>query len=285
MLALQDPEPFLGGFRAGLQELGYVEGRTVHVEVLTAGGSVQRLDALAAELVNRRYDVIATIQNAAAAAAKRATIRIPIVLIASGDPVGSGLVNDLARPGGNVTGMSAATPGGKSLELLKEILPRMHRVAALLHRPDAEFGRAFLEQVEPVATSLAVKTQPLWITTAEDMDKTFADLRAGSIDAAVLQGSLPLRVAELALRHRIPTAASSSRFAGTDVLVNYAQDGADTARKAAAYVDRILKGASPAELPIQQPTKFELVVNARTARALGVTVPRTVLIRADRVIG
>ena len=284
VLSLQDPEPFLSGFRAGLRELGYVEGMNIRLEVRSAGGSIERLNDYAADFARNKYDVIATIQNAAAVAAKRATTRIPIVLISSGDPVASGLVADLARPGGNITGMSAATPAGKSLELLAEILPALQRVAAIVHKPDAAFGNAFLDQLGPVAQRLALQTRPVWIGRSDEIDKLVADFRKDRIDAAVLQGSLPLRVAEVALKHRIPTAASSSRFAGTEVLVNYSQDGTDVARKAAAYVDRILKGANPRDLPVQQPTKFELVINTRTARALSVTVPQSVLIRADRVI-
>ncbi|MEP7206603.1 MAG: ABC transporter substrate-binding protein, partial [Casimicrobiaceae bacterium] len=284
VLALQDPEPFWTAFRAGLRELGYAEGKNIHVELRIADGVRVSLDVHAADLVRNNFDVIATIQNAPAVAAKRATTDIPIVLITSGDPITSGLVASLARPEGNVTGMSGAAPTGKAVAVLREIVPNLRRIAALLHQPNPAFGNALLEQVESFGRSLGVTVRPIWIDATDDMDAAFRDLAKDRIDAVVLQGSLPRVTAELALKYRVPAAASSSRFAGTDVLVNYAQDAADVSRKAAVYVDRILKGAKPADLPIQEPTKFELVINQRTARALGLTVPRSVLLRATNVI-
>ena len=282
VLALQDPEPFWTAFRAGLRELGYTEGKNIHLELRTADGDRERLDAQAADLVRDQYDLLATIQNAPALAAKRATTRIPIVLISAGDPVASGIVANLARPGGNITGMSGAIPAGKSVEVLREIVPSLRRVAVLLHKPDAAFGKAFLEQVQLVGRSLAVEIRPIWIGPNDDMEAIFRALAKERIDAAVIQGSIPLSAVELALKHRVPASAASSRFAGTSVLVNYAQDASDVSRKAAVYVDRILRGANPGDLPIQQPTKFELIINQKTARALGLNVPQSVLLRAGQ---
>jgi putative tryptophan/tyrosine transport system substrate-binding protein len=287
VLALpKKPEPYWSEFRKGLRELGYVEGKNIHPDLRTGEGDAQRLEQQAADVVSARYDLIATIQTAPALIAKRATSSILIVLISAGDPVATGIVTHLARPGGNITGTSGAATQTtlKTFEILREIIPNLRRVAAIAAMADEIFGKAFLAQGQTAGKALSMEVKPFWIRADADLDSAFAEISKQRLDAAIIQPSLPLSAGDLALKHRIPMVAANVRFADAGCIMTYSQDLVDTCRKAAGYVDRILKGAKPADLPIQQPTKFELVMNQKTARALGMKVPEAVLARADRVI-
>jgi putative ABC transport system substrate-binding protein len=282
---LENAEPFYGLFRDALRDLGLVAGKTIHIELRTSGGQPRLLAQHAAELVRDKFDIIATIQTPAALAAKQATTEIPIVLVVAGDPVATGLVATLARPGGNITGMSGSGPEAavKSLELMREILPSLRRVGALIDAADS-FSKPFLDQVQLAGRRLAIQIQPVVVRASSEIDSALSALAKDKAGAVIIQPSLPLGVIELALKHRLPAIAPNSRYAAAGCLMTYSQDVADSCRKAATYVDRILKGAKPAELPVEQPTKFELVINQKTARALGLIVPQSVLLRADRVI-
>jgi putative ABC transport system substrate-binding protein len=282
---LGNAEPFYGLFRDALRDIGLVPGKTIQLELRTSAGQPKLLAQHAAELVSRRFDIIATIQTPAALAAKQATADIPIVLVVAGDPVATGLVATLARPGGNVTGMSGSGPEAavKSLELMREIVPSLRRVGALIDATDA-FSKPFLEQIQLAARRLSMQIQAVVIRANNEIDAALAAMTKEKAGAVIVQPSLPLDVIELALNHRLPAIAPNSRYAAAGCVMTYSQDVADSCRKAANYVDRILKGAKPAELPVEQPTKFELVINQKSARALGLTVPQSVLLRADRVI-
>ncbi|MGH7265797.1 MAG: ABC transporter substrate-binding protein [Candidatus Rokuibacteriota bacterium] len=278
------------GFRQGLRERGYVDGETVALEYRWAEGKVDRLPALAAELVALEVDVIVTGGELAIGAARRATATIPIVMGASNDPVGAGLVKSLARPGGNVTGMTILSPelSAKRLDLLKQLLPRVSRVA-VLYNPAFPGSRLDLEQTQAAGRALRLTLQPVEVRTAEAVTQAFADRVLDQADAL-----LPLAdpfftflrepLVELAARHRRPAMYYWREFVEAGGLASYGPSLPDLYRRAAGHVDKILKGASPADLPIEQPTKFELAVNLKTARALGLAVPRSVLVRADHVI-
>ena len=285
-LFVGNPEPSWRLFRDGLRALGYIEGRTVRFELRTAGGESGRLSGLADELVRLKVDLIVAFQTPAVAAAKQATRDIPIVMATSGDPVANRLVASLARPGGNITGMASATAelGGKTLELIRELLPKARRVAVLANTTDP-FTTPFLEHIGRGANAVSIAVQPLMVRDAADFDAAFAAMRRDGADAFIHQPSLPrMRAIELGLQHRLPSISPSRPYAEAGGLMSYAADLAVQLREAATYVDRILKGAKPAELPVAQPTKFELVVNLRTAKALGLTLPASLVDRADEVI-
>ena len=277
-------EPYWSFFREGLRELGYVEGKNIQLELRVAK-SADLLPDLAAELVRLKVDVIATVQGRPAEVAKQATKEIPIVLAPVGDPLVLGLVTSLARPGGNITGVSVTLgeAAGKTLELMRDIIPKLRRVAALVDTA-TPFGKPFLERVQGAGKLLGVEIQPVMVKGTGDLTVVLPFLSKARPDAAIIQPSLGAPAIELVLKQRIAPASPNSGLAEAGCLITYSADISDLCRKAAGYVDRILKGAKPADLPIQQPTKFELVVNLRTARALGLTVPQSVLARADRVI-
>jgi putative ABC transport system substrate-binding protein len=279
-----------GAFLEGLRELGYMEGRNLVIERRYAEGNEDRLPELAAELVRLKLDVIVAMGGSPPYAAKGATSTIPIVFTNNGDPVGSGLVASLARPGGNVTGLSLTTPEllGKRLQLLKETVPGVSRVA-VLSNPTSPMHALSLREAEVAARALHVQVQIVEARAPGELAGAFSAATKGSAGALVVLGG-PLymrertRIAELAAKSRLPVMAAQREYAEAGSLLAYGANLRESHRRAAAYVDKILKGAKPGDLPIEEPTKFELVVNLKTARALGLTIPPTVLARADEVI-
>jgi len=280
-------------FRQGLRDLGYVEGRNVLIEYRDAEGKLDRLPALAAELVALKVDVIVAPNTPAALAAQQATRTLPIVFIGVGEPVRSGLVTTLARPGGNVTGLSVISPElvGKWLELLKQAVPGVSRVAAL-RQPGAMDDRTekdMLEGADVAARKLGVRLQVVEARGPADFQRAFSDMaraRAGALTVrpAPMFMSERRRLVDLAAENRLPTVYPWREFVDAGGLMAYGPNLADLYRRAATYVDKILKGAKPADLPIEQPSKFELVINLKTAKALGLTIPQSLLLRADEVI-
>jgi len=281
-----DPSEILQRFREGLRKLGYVEGRTIQIEVRSAEGNLERLPALAAGLVREQADVIGAWMTPAVLAAKSATSEIPIVMIGAGDPVGMGIVASLARPGGNITGMAGQTTelAAKQVELLKDALPGLSRIAALCNASDP-FSKPFLQEIERAGKAQSVEIVPVEVTAGASVDAAFPAMAGKKIGAVIVQPSLPIAdAARLASRYRIPAVSPNGSFAGAGGLMAYANDPAEGPSLAAGFVDRILKGAKPADLPVEQPTKFELVVNLKTAKAIGLTLPQSILARADEVI-
>jgi len=278
------------GFIQGLRELGYVEGRNITIEWRVSEGKYERLPDLAAELVRRNVDVIVVPADQNALAAKRATRAIPIVVTSSADPVGSGLVASLARPGGNITGLSAvAGPEivGKQLELIKAIIPQVSRVAILLN-PGNTFHAVWVREARIAAQSLTLQVQAVEAREPDDLGAAFGAMAAERAGAVIILGDGMFilhqkRIAELVAKSRLPTIGSRD-MVNTVGLMSYGASGPELFRRAATYVDKILKGAKPADLPVQQPTKYELVINLRTAKALGLTIPQPLLLRADEVI-
>jgi len=274
-----------------LNRLGWVEGQNLVIEYRWGEGDVERLPELAAELVRLKMDVIVAPAGSAALAAKKATSTIPIVMIFPSDPVELGLVASLRRPGGNVTG-TTFTPSGeifaKQLQILKEAVPRVSRVAFLVHPTDATFAPQ-IKEVERAARSLGIRLQRLEAQRPEDFDAAFAAMARERADALLVVGVSTFlahraRLAELAVKNRMPTMCSFREMVEAGGLMSYAVNMADFVGRAAVYVDKIFKGAKPADLPVEQPTSFELVINLTTARALGLAIPRPVLQRADELI-
>ena len=286
ILLVGNREPFSKLFWEGLHQFGYIDGQNIQVEFRSAEGKLGLLPALAAELVRLKVDIIVASETPSVQAAKRATSEIPIVMAPSGDPVGTGLVASLARPGANVTGLSAATAelAGKSLELIREIIPAASRVAALAD-PTNAFTKPFLEQINLAAKTVGIAIQVVMVRGTEEFGPAFEEMSSKRIEAVIVQPTLPRApIVELVQKHRIPAVSGNRAFADAGGLMSYAGSLADRYRNAAPYVDKILKGAKPSDLPVQQPTKFELVINLKTAKALGLTVPQTLLARADEVI-
>jgi len=283
----------LEAFRQGLRDLGYVEGRNVAIEIRDAERKLERFPALAAELVALKVDVILAGSTPHALAAKQATRTLPIVFAAADDPVGSGLVTSLARPAGNLTGLSLFAPElvGKRLEVLKQAVPGVTRVA-LLWQPGGLGERTEqdqLKEADVAARALGVRVQFVEARGPADFDRAFSDMtraRAGAL--SVLTGLMfyveRKRLVDLAAKHRLPAVYAWREGVDSGGLMSYGPDTADLFRRAATYVDKILKGAKPGDLPIEQPTKFELVINLKTAKALGLTIPPSLLLRADQVI-
>ncbi len=277
-------------FRQGMRELGYVEGKNIVIEWRSGDGKVERQSELAAEVVRLKVNVIVTSGPTMTRAAKQATATIPIVMAFDPDPVGNGFIAGLARPGGNITGLSALSPelSGKQLELLKEIVPRLSRVAVL--GTSAEPGNAqTLREIELAAGAFGVKLQYLEIADPRDIEPAFQAAnkeRAGAM--LVLQTPVfnPKRkqIAELALKNRLPAIYPQSQWVDDGGLMSYGVSFAALYHRAATYVDKILKGAKPADLPVEQPTKFEFIVNLKAAKQIGFTIPPNVLARADKVI-
>jgi putative ABC transport system substrate-binding protein len=277
-------------FRQGLRELGYVEGKNIVIEGRFAEGKADRLPGLASELVRLKVDVIVTSGPAATRAAKEATVTIPIVTAQDPDPVGNGLVASLARPGGNITGLSTLAPeiSGKRLELVKEIVPRLSRVAVLGSSTTPGNAQA-LRETELAARALGVQLQFLDVLSPKTIETAFRGAAKGRADALlVLQSPVFVnerrQLADLAVKSRLPTIYDRREFVDDGGLMCYGTNFADLSRRAATYVDKILKGAKPADLPVEQPTKFELVINLKAAKQIGLTIPVNVLARADRVI-
>ena len=277
-------------FRRGLRDLGYVEGRTIAIEYRWAEGKPERMREFAEELVRLKVDVIIAPSSVYTGAAKRATSEIPVIFMSHADPIGSGHVASLARPGGNITGLSImmTETNVKGLELLKEAVPGLARVAVVWD-PATPSHRPGLKAVEVAGPALGLRIQPVAVRSATEFDSAFSAIvreRAGG----VLVLSTPIfiagakRLAELALTHKLPTMFGPRHHVEAGGLMSYSPDRADLYRRGAIYVDKILKGAKPADLPVQQPTRFELVINLKTAKALGLTIPPSFLNRADEVI-
>jgi ABC-type uncharacterized transport system substrate-binding protein len=273
-------------FREAMQDLGYIEGQSIRYEFRSDEGQLSRLPELAAELVRLKVDLIVTWFTPAAQAAKEATHEIPIVMALVGNPVETGLVESLARPGGNITGMAgvAAELAGKSVQLIRDMLPTAHRVVALANAPDP-FSKPFVEHIRLGGAATATIIDPIMIHGVAELDAAFLAMEKDPPDAVIVQPSLPTkRVAELAMRYRIPTVSVIRGFAKDGGLMAYQSTEIDLYRQSASYVDKVLKGAKPADLPIQQPTKFELIINMKTANAIGLTMPPAFLARADELI-
>jgi putative ABC transport system substrate-binding protein len=279
-------------FRQGLRELGYVEGQNLVIEYRYAEGRDDRLADLAAELVRLKVDVIVAVAGAAATrAVQHATRTIPIVMAGGIDPVGDGLVASLARPGGNTTGFSNLTVElpGKRLEILKEAVPQSARIAVLANPATAGYESA-MNNLTVAARALGLHLHVVELRRADELDATFAAMTRAGADALLVVGepllldSLRGRTVDLAATHRLPTMYSQKSSVEAGGLMSYGPSLPDMHRRAATYVDKILKGAKPADLPVEQPSKFELVLNLKTAKALGITFPPTLLIQADKVI-
>jgi putative ABC transport system substrate-binding protein len=282
-----DALSFRKELREGLRELGRIEGQHYTIELRSAEGQLGRLPELAAELVRLKVDVIVALLTPCAIAAKQATREIPIVMLA-GDPLGTGLVESLSRPGGNVTGLSqmGAETHGKCVELFRDMLPSARRVAVFANAADPVFARSFLEFAHRAGSDTGTEISPIMtIRSPDELEAAFATVVNEKADAVVFQGSLPIqRMVELALAHRVPAATIIRAFAETGGLMSYGSDGPVLFRRAATFVYKILRGEKPADIPVEQAVKFELVINLKTARAIGVTVPPTLLARADEVI-
>lgn len=276
------------GFRQGLQELGYVEGKTFLIEYRSAGGRDERFPALAAELVRMNVDLILTRGTPAALAAKRATATIPVVITGVGDPVGQGVVASLARPGTNITGLSAAVTEiyPKRVQLLREMVPRASRIAVLFNMSNPALPPQWKE-VETAARGLGIEARLLDVRRREDIEPAFQTAVRQRADAIIVgletltQANHPL-IVDLAARHRLPAMYASGEFTGG--LMAYGVNYPQMYRRAAMYADKIFKGARPADLPVEEPTTFQMIINLPTARALGLTVPPALLLRADTVI-
>jgi putative ABC transport system substrate-binding protein len=278
-------------FIQGLRDLGWVDGQSILIEYRWAAGNVDRLPALAEELVRLKVDLIVAVATPVIQAAKNATSAIPIVMPSAADPVGMGLVASLARPGGNVTGLSHMHPdlAGKRLELLRELLPKLSRVAFLGYGPGTG-PQPFVKEAQDAAQIFRMPFKSLLIRGPEEIEGAFSAMAKERSGALIIQPTLiaPLGhgsiIAALAVKHRLPTVSDGFGFAETGGLMFYGPDTATMHRRAAVYVDKILKGARPADLPVEQPTKFELIINLKTANQIGLTIPQSVLYRADKVI-
>jgi putative tryptophan/tyrosine transport system substrate-binding protein len=279
-------QQFWQSFPAALHDLGYIEGKNIKFEFRSDQGQMSRLPELAAELVGLKVNVIVSWFTPAAIAAKQATRKIPIVCALCGDMVGTGLVDSLARPGGNVTGNSSLTAelSAKTVELIREMVPSAQRVGALANAPDP-FSKSFLKQIQLAGEATGMAIDPIMIHSTEELDSAFSAMERSRPAAVIVQPSLPTkRVAELALSYRMPAVCAWRDFAHDGGLASYFGAEGEMYQRAAVFVEKILNGAQPAELPVEQPTKFELVINVKTAKALGLEVPPTLLARADEVI-
>ena len=280
-------------FRRGLRERGYVEGQSIIIEYRSADGRIERFPELANELASLNLDLILAPNTPAARAAQRATTTIPIVVPVMGDPVADGLVASLAHPGGNITGLTFLGPElvSKRLGLLKQALPNASRIAALWH--SGAYGerttREMLQATEAAARTLAVELQLVEVRAADELDRALATVASERADALLLFASAMLfnerkQIVDLATKHRLPSMSNAREFAELGGLIAYGASLTDLQRRSATYVDKILKGATPADLPVEQPIKFELVINLKTAKAFGLTVADKLLVAADEVI-
>ena len=281
----------LQAFRDGMREHGYVEGRNLQFDLRWAEGRVERLPVLAAEMVALKVDVILVGGSAAADAARKASRTIPIVMATSSDPVGEGHATSLARPGGNITGLSAMSPemGAKRIQLLKETFPQLSRTLAVMWNPALSGMRARFDQARLAGPKLGLGVQSIEVRDLDEIEKAFEAMGKQLPEALVLIAdpftfSQRTRIVEFAAAKRLPAIYDTSDFVENGGLMSYGPDPLALYRRAAYYVDRILKGANPGELPIEQPTTFEFVINVRTAKALGIKLPQTILLQATRVI-
>jgi ABC-type uncharacterized transport system substrate-binding protein len=276
-------------FRQGLRDLGYIEGQNIVIERRDSGGKIDRLPDAVAELVRLKVEVMVVVGTAGAIAARQVTSSIPIVMTTGSDPVATGLIASLARPGGNITGLTNGSSqlGGKRLELLKETIPRLTRVAVLWN-PDDPGSIANFQEIEVVARALGVQLQSLQVRTLNDLESALKATAGQAHALLIVQTSLinahRARIVELATKSRLPTTFGESGQVDAGGLMSYAPNTPDLFRRAATYVDKILRGAKPADLPVEQPVKFDFIINLKTAKQIGVTIPPNVLARADRVI-
>jgi putative ABC transport system substrate-binding protein len=280
----------VGPFREGLRDLGYVEGRNIVIEYRWAEGKYERFPELIAELVALKVDIIVTAGTPAALAVKRAMVRIPLVMAAVGDPVGAGLVASLARPGGNFTGLTAIAPDleGKRLELLREVVPKVSHVSFLLN-PDNALTTASEKQARAAAKVLHVDVQFVGVQEDSHFDQAFDTIAKERPDAFIVLADRVFlhnraRIVDFAARNRLPAVYPYRELVEAGGLMSFGPNYADMHRHAATYVDKILKGARPGDLPVEQPTKFELIINLKPAKALGFAIPQSLLLRADEVI-
>jgi putative ABC transport system substrate-binding protein len=286
VLTLPNPEPLLKALREGLRDAGYVEGRNLRLEIRPAADRPDLQLEKAAELVRLKVDLIVTFYTPPALAAKQATRDIPIVMAGAGDPVATGIVVSLARPGGNVTGQSSggAELAGKSVELIREFIPGVGRVGVLADESDP-FGKAYVAQISQAARSVGMKMEPIIIRPGQPLEPVFETLTGKRVDGLLIQGSIARKeMLDLAIKHRLPAMTSTRLGPSLGALASYGSDYLALARQSAVYVDKILKGAKPADLPVTFPTKFLLIINLKTAKALGITVPPALIARADEVI-
>jgi putative ABC transport system substrate-binding protein len=284
VLLVSGPES-LGPFREALRDLGYTEGKNIQIEVRSAQSQISRLPELAAELVRSQVDVMVAIQTPAVFAAKKATHDIPIVMMA-GDPIATGLISNLARPDGNLTGLSgaAAELAAKSLELIAEIVPGARRVGVLGNANDP-FMKPFLEDIKQAAPKVRLEVQQIIVRSSDELDGAFAAFARERADAVMIQGSLSDKLTgHLALKYRLPSLSTQKSAVQAGILMSYSASLVERGHELAIYVDKILKGAKSADLPVQQPTRYELVINLKTAKSLGLTPPPSLLARADEVI-
>jgi putative ABC transport system substrate-binding protein len=285
------PELNADAFRQGLRDLGYIEGKNIQVEYRYVDAKEDRVPGLVTELVQLKVETIVSPYRPAVRAAMQATKTIPIVMVITGDPVSEGFVESLARSGGNVTGLTRFTRelSGKRLELLKEVVPTTSRVGVLLDADSTTAANAF-KDYEAAASALKINLQALKVRSSNpDFEGAFGAAAKDRVNALItLRTSLLIihrkRIAELATKNRLPLMSEGTDFAEAGALVSYASDDVANFKRAAVYVDKILKGAKPADLPVEQPTKFEFVINLKTAKQIGLTIPQSVLFRADRVI-
>jgi ABC-type uncharacterized transport system substrate-binding protein len=292
-LAAPSPSFFsirMNAFREGLYDLGHVEGKNISIEYRYAGGKLERLPALAAELVRLKIDVIVSSSAPGAFAAKNATGTIPVVFVTAGDPVEMGLVTSLARPGGNVTGLTTSAPEliGKRLEVLKEVLPKISRVAVLWNPSNPSFSE-MLKEMQAASKAHALQLQSLEVRSLEDFEGAFESLTRSDSHAIIVMTDPFLNthhrlILNLAEKRRLPAIYGSPEVVDAGGLMSYAPSFTDQYRRAAIYVDKILRGTKPADLPVERPMKFELVINLNTAKQIGLTIPESVLYRVDRVI-
>ncbi len=273
-----------------MRELGYVEGKNLVIEWRSADGKYERFPLLAAELVQLKVDVIVTVTPPATSAAQKATTTIPIVMGTTGDPVGNGFIKSLARPGGNITGLTSIVSdlGPKHMEMLLSMVPRLSRVAVLLN-PDNLAHIGVLKNVQAAAQRTSLKILPVKARTPQEIENAFSLMTREHAGAVIVAGDGFLtqqrrQIAELAVKNRLPSITGIKEYPETGGLMSYGQNLADQYRRAAVYVDKILKGAKPGDLPVEQPTRLALVINRKTAKALGLTIPQSLLIMADKVI-
>jgi len=285
-----DIAPHIDAFRQGLRELGDVEGQNIAIESRYADGRADRLPDLAAELVRLKVDLILAMNNPSIAAAQRETKTIPIVMVGATDPVGSGFVASLARPGGNITGLSSqfAETGGKRLQLLKEVIPNVSQIAVLWD-PTEPGRREEVSIIEAAAPTLGVRLQLFETRSPNDIGGAFAAMTRAGAGAVIVQGTSMLfsqrtRIAEHAIRSRLPSACALTEYVQAGCLMSHLGGLSDFFRRAASVAHKIHTGARPADLPVEQPTKFSVVINLKTAKALGLTLPPSLLLRADQVI-
>jgi len=276
-------------FRQGLRELHYLEGKNIVIDWRSADGKLERLPALAAEMVRLKLDVIVTSGASATRAVKEATNTIPIVMTNDPDPVGDGIIASLARPGGNITGLSTLAPelNGKRLEVLREVVPKLSRVAIL--RVSTNLAGGQVRELELAAKAFGVKLQYLDVLESKNIETTFRAVSKGRADGVLVLASGIIsaqraQIADLAVKNRLPVIYHEPRYVEAGGLMSYGVSLLDLDRRAATYVDKILKGAKPADLPVEQPTKFEFIINLKAARQIGLTIPPNVLVRADKVI-